>query len=111
VMVNLHISRKRKERLQRLFLQRNRVADSSAGPTDHVESKVLVWEALAQLSVRQRAVVILRYIDDLSLEDTARALGCSVSTTNTHLRRARSALRSLLGDTSTASATASEQRR
>ena len=98
VMVNLLITRRRKERIHNLFLQRARSEIAPPSDEDQSETKLLIRTALDKLSPRQRAVIILRYFDDLSLEDTARALRCSVSTASTHLSRARSALRSLLGD-------------
>ncbi|GLY02166.1 hypothetical protein Acsp01_25450 [Actinoplanes sp. NBRC 101535] len=35
---------------------------------------------------RQRAALVLRYCQGLSLEETAAVLGCSVGTANRHLR-------------------------
>ncbi len=52
-----------------------------------------VRRALARLSPQQRAVVVLRYFEDLSEADTAAALGCSVGTVKTHHARALAALR------------------
>jgi RNA polymerase sigma-70 factor (sigma-E family) len=56
--------------------------------------------ALGELSPRQRAVVVLRYFEDLSEPETAAALGCSVGTVKTHHARALHHLRgsSLLAD-------------
>lgn len=49
--------------------------------------------ALAALPPRQRAVVVLRYFEDLSERETATALGCSVGTVKSHTARAMAALR------------------
>jgi RNA polymerase sigma-70 factor (sigma-E family) len=49
--------------------------------------------ALRTLPVRQRAVVVLRYFDDLTERETARVLGCSVGTVKSHTARALTALR------------------
>lgn len=49
--------------------------------------------ALAALSPRQRAVVVLRYFEDLTEAETAAALGCSVGSVKTHHSRALAALR------------------
>ncbi len=51
-----------------------------------------VWEAVKQLPPRQRAVIGLFYQEDLSTTEIADALGCSVSTTTSHLNLARTSL-------------------
>lgn len=42
--------------------------------------RLLMRGALARLSARQRAVLVLRYFEDLPEADVARILGCSVGT-------------------------------
>jgi RNA polymerase sigma-70 factor (sigma-E family) len=49
--------------------------------------------ALGRLTARQRAVIVLRYFDDLSKVDTAQALGCSVGTVKAHASRGLQQLR------------------
>jgi RNA polymerase sigma-70 factor (sigma-E family) len=60
-----------------------------------VERRLLVRRALATLTPRQRAVVVLRYFEDLTERDAAAVLGVSVGTvkSQTHLalRRLREA--------------------
>ncbi len=50
--------------------------------------------ALAQLPRGQRAVVVLRYFEDLTEAQTAEVLGCSVGTVKSQTSRALAALRS-----------------
>jgi len=54
--------------------------------------------AMAQLPRGQRAVVVLRWFEDLTEAQTAEALGCSVGTVKSQAARAMSTLRSLLSD-------------
>ena len=53
-----------------------------------------VLAALARLPRGQRAVVVLRYFDDLTEQQTAAALGVSVGTVKSQTSRALAALRS-----------------
>jgi len=51
--------------------------------------------ALQQLPPRQRAVIVLRYYDDLTEAQTAEALGCTVGTVKSQASRALDRLRLL----------------
>jgi RNA polymerase sigma-70 factor (sigma-E family) len=55
--------------------------------------RVALLEDLRRLSPRQRAVLVLRYFDDLTEVDTAAALGISVGTVKSHARDALARLR------------------
>lgn len=52
--------------------------------------------ALMQLSRRCREIVLLRYYQQMSIEEVAETLGVSASTVSTQLKRARKKLRVLL---------------
>jgi len=62
---------------------------------DDVERRLVVQAALAKLSPKQRAVLVLRYFDDLSEADAADALGCSIGTVKSQTRHALGRLRVL----------------
>jgi RNA polymerase sigma-70 factor (sigma-E family) len=62
----------------------------------------LVRTALAELSPRVRAVVVLRWFEDLTEVETARVLGCSTSTVSTHAARGLATLRRHLDAVETA---------
>ncbi len=57
-----------------------------AEPTD-------LWQAMARLPRRQRAVVVLRYFEDLTEAQTADLLGCSVGTVKSQCSKALAKLR------------------
>jgi len=69
-------------------------ATAHAEPSD----RPAVMTALATLAPRQRAVVVLRYFDDLSVRDVADALGISEGTVKSQTSAALVNLRRELGD-------------
>ena len=71
------------------------------GGGDHSEDTALrlsVVAALARLTARQRAVVVLRYYEDLTEKETAAVLGVAVGTVKSQARDALARLRTLLPD-------------
>jgi RNA polymerase sigma-70 factor (sigma-E family) len=71
-------------------------------PTEHLREQAYdqdptvrpaLMEALAQLPPRQRAVVVLRFYEDLGEADIAETLGCRVGTVKSTLHRALASLR------------------
>ncbi|WP_020386878.1 SigE family RNA polymerase sigma factor [Kribbella catacumbae] len=64
-----------------------------ADPLGRLESRMVIREALAGLPPRQRACVVLRYFDQLSVEETADALGVRPGTVKSQTLRALDKLR------------------
>jgi len=63
------------------------------GPAALVGERAALLAALRQLPPRQRAVIVLRFWDDLSDAQIAAALGCSRGTVRSQLSRALATLR------------------
>jgi RNA polymerase sigma factor (sigma-70 family) len=58
--------------------------------------RIDLYRALEALPRRQRDVMVLRHLADLSEADVAELLGCSVGTVKSNASRARAALRAVL---------------
>jgi len=71
-------------------------ADVAVPVTDGVADRDQILRAARQLPAGQRAVLVLRYFDDLSVADTAAALGCSTGTVKSQTARALERLRAAL---------------
>jgi RNA polymerase sigma-70 factor (sigma-E family) len=69
-----------------------------ADPTATADDRDELRRALAGLGASQRAVVVLRYWDDLTVEQTADALGCSTGNVKSQAARGLARLREVLTD-------------
>jgi len=99
----LNLSRDRVRWLTRRVRERPLASDQEAvaavASHDHlVAERRLVLDALARLPVRQRQVVVLRYFEDRSVEQTAELLDMPPGTVKSHTSRALARLRELLTD-------------
>jgi RNA polymerase sigma-70 factor (sigma-E family) len=86
---------------RRGWWRRERVTDTGApaeqpGPASSPEDRLVLLEALARIPPRQRAVLVLRYWEDLSIEDTAVVLDCATGTVKSQAAKGLQALRELL---------------
>jgi len=101
VAVNAAITHVRKEKRHPhipLDALREFRADIDAEPEQQatrMETQQAVQEMLAQLPEQQRAVLVLRYFQELSLEEMAEVLNCSVAAVKVRLHRARNSFRRL----------------
>ncbi|MGD9959420.1 SigE family RNA polymerase sigma factor [Nocardioides sp.] len=69
------------------------VHDKVAGPED----RMVLWPHVKSLPPRQRAVIVLRYYEDLSELEIADALGCSRGNVKSTAHHALRALRAAIG--------------
>ncbi|MEU6378313.1 SigE family RNA polymerase sigma factor [Streptomyces sp. NPDC046909] len=65
---------------------------------DDVPLRLTLLQALARLPAKDRAVVVLRYWEDRSIEETADAMHASSAAVRTRCTRALGRLRELLGE-------------
>ena len=96
--VRTAIAHQAASRRRRGRLSETRLGDSfaAAAGSDHADSHALrsgLWQAMADLPPRQRAVVVLRVWEDRSEADTARVLGISAGAVKSQLSKAMAKLR------------------
>lgn len=93
VMYHLQVSwwrqRSRERRLHKLASEPHAMPDSTA----NVAGQLALQEALSRLTVKQRAVIVLRYYEDKSIAETAEILGCGHGTVKSQTAKALQRLR------------------
>ncbi|MGA5761512.1 SigE family RNA polymerase sigma factor [Nonomuraea bangladeshensis] len=93
-LVNQYISWRR--RLARVTeLPRAEPPDRPYSTEDSTVVRIVMLRALAQLPPRQRAVIVLRYYEDLTEHETAKLLSCSIGTVKNQAHHALARLRVL----------------
>ena len=63
---------------------------------DKIEIKIDLYNAIDELEDKYKDAVILRYIDDLKIEDISKILDRPVNTIKTHLRKALKVMKKML---------------
>ena len=99
-LVNAYLSHRRLKRTGELLTAclPDRAAEDPAP-----ETRMMLLAALATLPPRSRAVVVLRYWADLSVDQAAAVLGCSPGNVKSQNARGLDKLRAVLGDAMTES--------
>lgn len=70
----------------------------AAGGYAEVDERDAMWRALARIGPRQRAVLVLRYYEQLSEAETAAALGITTGTVKSQTARGLTRLRHVLAE-------------
>src|SRR6266571_9129414 len=95
-VVNLTRSHFRRRRVERAYLERARSAtaqEAARWPASSVEDREEMWRALARLSQRQRAAIVLRFYEDLPEAQVADILKCRPGTVKSLVSRGLETLR------------------
>jgi RNA polymerase sigma factor (sigma-70 family) len=94
VAINRLSNHRRSLRRRAAALLRLHGEDPAPGAKSHFHMDLQI--AMASLPLRQRVAVALYYVEDLPVAEVARSMGISEGSVNTHLHRARAALRPTL---------------
>ena len=94
MLINACNSRFRRRRVTEKLHAMAELPDTGlADPSDIVGDRAALVAAVRQLPPRQRAIVVLRYLEDLSDARVAVVLGCSAATVRSQASRALAKLR------------------
>jgi RNA polymerase sigma-70 factor (sigma-E family) len=96
VIVNAAISRARRRAILNIIPMHS--PPETSARTSDADLRHVLMEAMRDLPPRQRAVIVLRYWEDLSETQTAEVLGCAVGTVKSQASKAMAKLRSALGE-------------
>ena len=94
--------RRRTSSLVALNPEESLVEHEQPGPEDHAENGELgshVHRSIQKLSSKLRAILVLRYLEELTYEELCHALGVSMGTVKSRLARAHTALQKVLAGT------------
>ncbi|TYB69253.1 SigE family RNA polymerase sigma factor [Nonomuraea sp. PA05] len=96
VLIRVFLAEQRKGWFSRVRL----APATSHQPVEHGDRDTAMdlRRALAAVPPRQRATLVLRFHCDLSVEQTAHALGCSTGTVKSQTARGLATLRAMLGE-------------
>ncbi len=100
MLTNTFLSARRPKKW-RLELLTDTLPEHERGAPPGLEDRLSLWPHVKALPPRQRAVIVLRYYEDLSEAQIADALGCSRGNVKSTAHRALTALRAALGSEST----------
>ncbi|WP_151082507.1 SigE family RNA polymerase sigma factor [Nocardioides cynanchi] len=95
ILVRQNVSRWRRRRWREVHTD---LVPDRAEQDDGAEDRMQLQQALALLAPRQRAVIVLRYYEDLTEAQTAEALGIAVGTVKSQARDALKRLRESVPD-------------
>jgi RNA polymerase sigma-70 factor (sigma-E family) len=96
ILTNTFLSTKRPKSSRLELLAGENAPEPACPPVDGPEDRMVLWPQVRALPPRQRAVIVLRYYEQLSEAEIADALGCSRGNVKSTAHRALQNLRTAL---------------
>ncbi|KQW53776.1 hypothetical protein ASC77_05850 [Nocardioides sp. Root1257] len=94
-LTNTYLSQRRPQK-RRLEVLTDEPPERGPAPPGGPEDRMVLWPHVTSLPPRQRAVVVLRYYEQLTEQEIADVLGCSRGTVKSSAHHALKALRAAL---------------
>ncbi len=98
MLVTAAVDAGRKRRMASAPLDTESLPGQLDPSVEGVAGRTALLACVRELPAGQRAVLVLRYFDDLTEAETARELGCSIGTVKSQHARAMARLRELVGN-------------
>lgn len=97
IIVNTAISRARRRTILRIFLTASPPETPAPDSLSGVELRQILIAGLRNLPPHQRAVLVLRFFEDLTEAQTAEVLRCSIGAVKSQASKGLARLRALIG--------------
>ncbi len=97
ILTNTYLSHRRPKR-RHLEVLTDAPPETGQVPVAGPEDRMTLWPHVRSLPPRQRAVIVLRYYEDLSEQEIADVLGCSRGTVKSTAHHAVKSLRAAIGE-------------
>ncbi|GAA4699587.1 hypothetical protein GCM10023198_20230 [Promicromonospora umidemergens] len=109
MVLNLYLDGWRRRKRWAVIEPRIATDDRVRFPDSGITARADVVQALSRLSPRQRACVVLRYFEDMTIEQVAQTLGNAPGTVKRHLHDALHVLRDVLEPAGSAAGSATAE--
>jgi len=95
IIINTSINHIRKNKR---ILPIDEINDKSECEEDNLDRNIDLHEAIDKLDENQKTIVVLRYFEDMKIDDIAKTIDCNISTVKSRLYTALDKLKIIMGE-------------